>query len=284
MASQQNTVNLPTVPPFKSNIINKNATNIFDLPNGDFGNPDAIIAHAKLAYDKVSGKVERVAPLAINAFQKYFAGYLNVANIFERAAYNDYLLNVSKDFIDVQDIPADLYPEAEKLGQYTGYHARLLSGLITKLGAGYVFKVTDRNGGIVDMNVKFIWSIDAPSKLDFLNNSAIVSHVLKGEAAKDGNIFIAYEKDIIDAIVTKIGTKLNTILSGIEVLPTEYVLTINMFSILSNVTIGTDGNMYFLSIMNIQGMTAIVKDTKFVEGLARIATSTLEILSTYNGY
>ena len=145
--------NLPTIPPFKSNIINKNATNIFDLPNGDFGNPDAIIAQARLAHDKVSGKVERVAPLAINAFQKYFAGYLNVANIFERAAYNDYLLNNLGEYNSVEEIPADRYPEAEKLGQYTGYHARLLSGLVAKLGTGYVFQVTDKNDAIVDMNV-----------------------------------------------------------------------------------------------------------------------------------
>lgn len=275
--------NLPTIPPFKSNIINKNATNIFDLPNGDFGNPDAIIAQAKLAYDKVSGKVERVAPLAINAFQKYFAGYLNVANIFERAAYNDYLLNAG-EYNDVQDIPAEKYPETEKLGQYVGYHARLLSGLIARLGSSYTFNVydpfTDSNK---DVTAKLIWSIDSPAKLDFRNDNAIVSHVLKGDAIKNGNIFIAYEKDILDNIVAKLEQKYVAFFKGVAI-PIEYVVTINMFSILSNVTLGRDGNMYFLSIMNLQGMQTIDKDDTVVEELLRVAKDTLDIVSTYNGY
>ena len=117
-----------------------------------------------------------------------------------------------------------------------------------------------------------------------MNNSAIVSHVLKAEAAKDGNIFIAYENDIIAAIVAKVGQKLNELFTNAEVVPTEYVLTMNMFSILSNVTIAEDGNMYFLSIMNIQGMKTIAKDAKFVESLLKVATNTLEVVSSYNGY
>lgn len=279
--------NLPTVPPFKSNIISKNATNIFDLPNGDFGNPDAIIAQSKLAYDKVSGKNERFSPSLVSAFQKYFASYLNIANIFERAAYNDFLLNKEySEFTEVNDIPANLYPESEKLGQFVSYHARLVSGLISKLGTGYVFNVLTPDAGTptTDMNVKFIWSLDAPSKMALKENSVIASHAVKGEVLKNDNIFIAYEQDIINAIISAIRIKLNNIFEKSKVAPTEYVLNINILSILSNVTVGSDGNTYFLSILNIQGVETVTKNNEIIAGMLKVANATIDVVSTYVGY
>jgi hypothetical protein len=277
---------LPTVPPFRSNLINRNATNIFDLPNGDFGNPDAIITQSKLAYDKVSGKNERLSPSLVSAFQKYFASYLHIANIFERAAYNDYLINTLEEFDNVDDIPANRYPEAEKIGQYAGYHARLVSGLISKLGTGYVFNVLtpDASTPTTDMNVKFIWSLDAPSKLDLKKNKAIVSHAVKGDVLKNDNIFIAYEQEIISAIIATIGNRLNEIFEEVKVAPTEYVLNINILSILNNVTVASDGNIYFLSILNIQGVESITKNPEVVANMLKVATGAIDVVSTYVGY
>ena len=203
-----------------------------------------IIDDASTIFNTLLGKKGQTTTIK----SQFWNTYVNNVNIFENILHKIKLVD-SGDFTELSDVNDETFDPKDKIEQYLKLHALLLSKLILKLNNKYVFNYVSG-----DINLILNWNF----KQKYYGKDILtVTSLVTKNSLKNDNLLIGLVNKTVDEIIDNISNLISNLSDGI----TNYIYEINPISLFNNLTLLSDENYTFNSIIELNRVDNIVLDS-----------------------